>query len=546
MNKNSLSRFSAIALLAALLVMPVWWSAKGSAPQNGNLPITAKNYAKQSSTTQSAPNKKKHHPIAPQVTGNLLFDNGSFDSVNGLASEINTQITDARVADDIVLTSTTQITCITAQIFSTVDPQTAQVEIYADNAGNGPVNTAPLFTFPSVSFTQVGTAFGLPAIEFTFNTSGVTLSPGKYWISAQSTDNGSGRGFFCTSGNGVIKNQPAYFKSSFFGATSWIPAVNFLSAPSDFAFRVYGIAGMVSLDHKTVYVADSANNRIQRSTDDGMTWKAVGFGPGTTAGKFNQPRGVSSNSGDSLVFVADTLNNRVQRSTDGGTTWQIFAGPGTAANQVNAPQGVAYDEFNDILYIADTNNSRILKATSASGAMPVFSVMAGPGLGVGQFNGPQSVAIDSLGNIFVADTNNNRVQMFTQNRSITSGWTVLAGPGTALGTVNRPAGVYVDGNGFMYIADTGNNRVQVSNNNVCWTPVSSITWSLLFGPGTAVGTVNAPQGVVYSSSGNVYVGDTGNNRIQKMPFGKSLAPSATVVGFPGTNIGQFSRPTSIR
>lgn len=548
MNKRKILHIITFVFFALLITVPVWRPVSGFSPQGGSVPMTAKELGKQNSSKGSAQPQRKHKPsIAPQITGTLLFDNGSFDSVNGLASEINTSITEARVADDIVLTSTTQITCITAQILSTVSPQVAQVEIYADNAGSGPVNTAPLFTFPSVSFTQVGTAFGLPAIEFTFNTPGVSLSPGKYWISAQSTDNGAGRGFFATTGNGVIKNQAGFFKSSFFGVTSWVPAANFLDAPSDFAFKVFGVAAAVSLDHKTVYAADTANNRVQRSTDDGMTWKAVGFGPGTTAGKFNQPRGVSANSSDTLVFVADTLNNRVQRSTDGGTTWQIIAAPGLAPNQVNGPQAVAYDEFNDILYVADTNSSRILKATTAS-TTPVFSVMAGPGLGVGQFNSPQGIAIDNNGNVFVSDTNNNRIQMFAQmgSQMISQGWTVLAGPGTALGTVNRPTGLYVDGSGIMYIADTGNNRIQASLNNVCTLAHSSISWTLLFGPGTAVGTVNAPQGVVYATSGNVFVGDTGNNRIQKMPVGRSFGPSAIVVGTPGTAIGQFNRPTGLR
>ncbi len=38
------------------------------------------------------------------------------------------------------------------------------------------------------------------------------------------------------------------------------------------------------------------------------------------------PRAANVNLHDTLVFVADTANNRIQRSTDGGATWQIFAG----------------------------------------------------------------------------------------------------------------------------------------------------------------------------------------------------------------------------
>jgi hypothetical protein len=47
-----------------------------------------------------------------------------------------------------------------------------------------------------------------------------------------------------------------------------------------------------------------------------------------------------------------------------------------------------------------------------------------------------------------------------------------------------------------------------------------------------------------SSAGNLFVGDTGNNRIQK----KGLAPGslATIVGLLGNGADQFNQPASIR
>ncbi|MEW6730357.1 MAG: proprotein convertase P-domain-containing protein, partial [Acidobacteriota bacterium] len=75
------------------------------------------------------------------------------------------------------------------------------------------------------------------------------------------------------------------------------------------------------VEHTTIYASDTNNSRIQRSTNDGSSWQSVGFGPGTTLGKFNAPRGVASDTSDTLIFVADTGNNRIQRSSDGGITW---------------------------------------------------------------------------------------------------------------------------------------------------------------------------------------------------------------------------------
>ncbi len=292
-----------------------------------------------------------------------------------------------------------------------------------------------------------------------------------------------------------------------------------------------------TLDHNTIYVADTLNNRIQRSTNDGLSWQTVGFGAGVGLGQFNAPKGVTADSTDTLIFVADTNNNRVQRSTNGGTTWSVIASAGTSSSQVNRPQALAYDQTNNILYIADTGNNRILKVTNAS-STPSFSIMATVGTAVGQFNQPRGIAVDSTGNVYVADTGNNRVQMFTTS------WTTIASAGTALGSVNGATGIYVDGSNHIYIADTLNNRVQVTTNNVGIAPaVPSLTFSLFMGPGTAAGSVNAPQGIVYALSGNVFIGDTGNNRIQKKP---AMGGTATVVGPAGLKVGQFNQPSGVR
>ena len=296
--------------------------------------------------------------------------------------------------------------------------------------------------------------------------------------------------------------------------------------------------GGATLEHLTVYAADTLNNRIQRTLDDGMSWETVGFGPGTAPGQFNAPQGVSSDSTDMLIFVADTNNNRVQRSTDGGMSWQVIAGPGTAVGTVNAPQGVAYDEQNDVLYVADTLNNRIQQATFASGT-PMFGIYAGATVGtaLGKVNRPAAVAIDINGGVYVADTNNNRIQFNTTGAP--TGWAIFAGAtaGTALGKVNNPRGIYVDTAGNVYVADTLNNRIQM---NVGGTTMG---WMNFMTPGTALGTVNAPQGVVLAASGNVFIGDTKNNRMQKKPL---MGGPAALVGAPGTGIGNFNGPTGVR
>ena len=291
------------------------------------------------------------------------------------------------------------------------------------------------------------------------------------------------------------------------------------------------------LDHTTVYAVDTNNSRIQRSTSNGMTWTALGFGPGTALGRFNAPKSVSSSLNDMIVFVADTGNNRIQRSTNGGTSWQLLAGPGTAVGTVNAPQSIAYDEKNNILYIADTGNNRIQRIMNASTTNPLPGLFANTigGAALGQVNAPRGIAVDGNGLVYVADTGNSRIQVNTTG--MVGGWQILAGAtaGTAPGKFNQPRGIYANGAGEVYVADTLNNRIQKLS-------VGGM-WSVFMPGGTTVGAVNAPEGIVTTSTNFAFIGDTANNRVQRLT---TMGTSSTIVGGPGVNLGQFNQVSGMR
>jgi hypothetical protein len=78
--------------------------------------------------------------------------------------------------------------------------------------------------------------------------------------------------------------------------------------------------------------------------------------------------------------------------------------------------------------------------------------------------------------------------------------------GSGNGQFNDPAGVAVDGSGNVYVADTGNNRIQKFTSNGAY-----ITqWG---GLGSGNGQLSGPFGLTVVG-GNVYVVDTGNSRVQ--------------------------------
>lgn len=74
-------------------------------------------------------------------------------------------------------------------------------------------------------------------------------------------------------------------------------------------------------------------------------------------------------------------------------------------------------------------------------------------------------------------------------------------------TLSSPAGTVVDGAGDVFVVDTGNNRIVEVN--------AQGTASVLTIAGLSP-TLSSPSGVAIDGSGNLYIADTGNNRVVKI------------------------------
>ena len=144
------------------------------------------------------------------------------------------------------------------------------------------------------------------------------------------------------------------------------------------------------------------------------------------------------------VYVADTANCRIQQVLPEGTTNTVagvfglcdYAGDGAAAALavLNKPYGVAADLTGNV-YIADTYNNCIRKV-SPDGTIATFagvcSVYMGPFYPSGGYSGdggpatsaqlnlPHGVAVDAAGNVYIADTENFRVRKVTPDGTITT------------------------------------------------------------------------------------------------------------------------------
>lgn len=98
-----------------------------------------------------------------------------------------------------------------------------------------------------------------------------------------------------------------------------------------------------------------------------------------------------------------------------------------------------------------------------------------------------------------------------------------------------PEGIAADLSGNIYVADTGNNRIRKYNSSLAL----QIEWGSL---GSGEGFFNAPKGMCCDSANRLYVADSGNNRIQVFD---SSGTYLGKFGIGGAGSGQFSNPSDV-
>ncbi|MEO8516917.1 MAG: T9SS type A sorting domain-containing protein [Flavobacterium sp.] len=207
-------------------------------------------------------------------------------------------------------------------------------------------------------------------------------------------------------------------------------------------------------------------------------------------------------------------------TTLAGSTSGFADGIGTAA-KFNGSAGVAVDT-DGTLYVADRINHRIRKITTTGLVSTLAGATQGFADGTGTaalFSYPMNLTVDVAGNVFVADSNNHRIRKITAAGVVTT----VAGStqGYLDGTRNaaqfdHPEGVAVDAAGNIFVGDTGNQRIRkITAAGVVTTLAGSGTFGFADGIGT-LAQFWSPSGIAVDAAGNVFVAEKQNNRIRKI------------------------------
>ena len=277
----------------------------------------------------------------------------------------------------------------------------------------------------------------------------------------------------------------------------------------------------------------------------------------------NEIRVVNMQSSSITVYGVTVKSGNIARVAGNGTSCSSSTsacgdnGKGTNA-MLNGPMGVAVDRLGN-MFIADSGDRRI-RAMIPSGNIYAYAGNGNPCFGgVGscgdggaslsaQLSNPWQIYIDASDNLYIADSPTNRVRKVTTGTNPPSTATIstIAGNGASCSTayvksnfcgdggsatsayLNGPRGVYLDASKNLYIADSGDQRIR---------KVSSGSINTYAGGGLSDGPASTAifagnRDVAVDNAGNVYLADTGNNRIRKISGG-------TVSTLAGNGIGNY-------
>ena len=291
-----------------------------------------------------------------------------------------------------------------------------------------------------------------------------------------------------------------------------------------------------------------------------LTFSAKFGETGTGNGELSDPAGVVLERSGRDIYVVDKGNNRISVFDNDGSFKETFGSRGSGDNQFNGPVSIV--KVDREYYILDSVNKRVKIVEDDGTFVKEF--------GDRQLSSPTSIAVNqATQRVFVSDSGTDRIYVFdTNNHSYKYDISTFNGS-----YMVDPAGLAVDElNMHMYVADTGNSRIGifqlVVERNDCPADTVEVATGVCyvgeFGGGTGNVTFASPRGMVVDNSkpparGDLYVADTGNNRIQVFSFvpdNPDSCPSGTTsvvdgvcfvekYGLRGSDDGKFMSPQGL-
>jgi DNA-binding beta-propeller fold protein YncE len=291
---------------------------------------------------------------------------------------------------------------------------------------------------------------------------------------------------------------PAFNQPPFLSHSSWNPyAVTFTSRsilgyyPAAIFINTNNTLFMVDTNYGEIFIWDDVCDNLTRIISTNLSSAVSLF---VTI--------------DDKIFISggSSSGSRVERWSSNGT-------------QLSSPISLfgcspCYSLFVDLsnnLYCSQQNRHQVarLDGIDPSNTLRIVAGTGTAGSDAYTLYSPAGIFVTSQLDLYVADYINSRVQLF---RSGQSNATTVTGNFS----LSYPTGVTVDGNGNVFIVDRSNHRVVWSGPSGSGCVVGC--WGWLYGFRSASYALYNPSTLSFDSSGNMFVVDTSNARIQKFLF----------------------------
>ena len=305
-----------------------------------------------------------------------------------------------------------------------------------------------------------------------------------------------------------------------------------------------------------LYISDEYNHRIRKVTAPGpagIISTVVGNGTSGFSGDGGSPTAAQiyqagdvwvDTNGD--VYLVDVGNHRV-RLVSGGIISTIAGGgisstfgdggPATSARIGNFWSVVLTMDAAKNVVVADFGNNRIRMVTRSTGKIDTIAgggTISGIPATVVGFPFITDVAVDAAGNRYFAG--GNRIYRMAAGTGLVN---VIAGNGhynvdgdggpvmdAALGYITHLA---LDGVGNLYLSSSDRvRRIDLTGGTIhacAGTPIAGFSGD---GANSTLAQLNAPKGLACDAANNLFIVDSGNNRIRRVPAGGGII--TTVVG----------------
>jgi cysteine-rich repeat protein len=313
----------------------------------------------------------------------------------------------------------------------------------------------------------------------------------------------------------------------------------------------YGVT--LDLMNRVVF-CDWNNHRIRRIETNGTITTIAGTVQGSsgdaaaaTSAQLSFPIGVIYDA-NGILSIADTNNERIRKldpttgilTTIAGKVDPNGIGPAMKGRLAD-PQAVAVTPSLTVVAGGTSGTVEAIRAGTVTVVAGRYPQSAATGTlaryRTAAFGAVGGVAIDQSSNtIYVAETSSNRLHVVDEvNPADPSSWTIttlantagtagFADGAAATAQFRGPTGLYLDvANHTLYIADTGNHAIRALDlQSKMVTTVVNTSHSLGFGGDGGAATaalLYRPTALTRCPNGDLFIADTGNNRIRRVTSG---------------------------